>query len=117
MMLTTKARYAVMAVFDIAVNSEEGTPIKLSTVARGQNISVRFLEQIFNKLKASGLVRSVRGPGGGYMLAKPASEITVDDIIDAVDENIEMTRCKQHANCGPMNSKCISHNLWCGLSS
>ena len=115
MMLTTKGRYAVMAVLDIALNSD-GKPIVLSDVAVRQDITLNYLEQIFVKLRKAGVVDSVRGPGGGYLLSKMASDITIEQIIDAVEESIEMTRCKRREKgCMPGSAKCKTHDLWVGL--
>lgn len=115
MMLTTRGRYAVMAVLDIALNSN-GRTVILSDIATRQNIALSYLEQIFVRLRKAGIVASVRGPNGGYLLTKSASDITIDQIIDAVDESIEMTRCKRRGGgCMPSNAKCRAHDLWEGL--
>lgn len=118
MMLTTKGRYAVMAMVDIANNSKGG-PITLAEIAKRQNITAAYLEQIFARLKAGGLVKSVRGPGGGYVLSKPYEEIDVASIILAVDEPIKMTRCDHNPAKGCMSGKarCLTHDLWDGLGN
>jgi len=116
MILGTKARYAVMAMVELA-GYEEGTPVTLADLAEAQEITVPYLEQIFSKLKKHALVRSVRGPGGGYVLALPAADISIAEIIKAVDESMEMTRCKNQPDHGCMSTRtrCLTHNLWHGL--
>lgn len=120
MNLTTKGRYAVMAMVDIAMEKGDEAPVKLAEVAERQEIALNYLEQIFVKLKKAALVRSVRGPGGGYMLALTADNILISDIIQAVDEPIKMTRCdsnKKNNGKGCMHDKsfCATHALWDGL--
>lgn len=116
MILGTKTRYAVMAMVDLA-GRDPGAPVKLSELADSQEITVPYLEQLFAKLKKNGLVASVRGPGGGYLLARPAGEICVFDIVRAVDESVKMTRCNKHETGGCMSTKaqCLTHGLWDGL--
>jgi Rrf2 family iron-sulfur cluster assembly transcriptional regulator len=116
MMLTTKGRYAVMAMADITANSNNN-PVILEKISERQGITVNYLEQIFAKLRRNGLVSSVKGPGGGYLLKIPASEITIAQIIKAVDEPIKMTRCDA-SNTGCINKKirCLTHDLWDGLT-
>lgn len=118
-MLTTKARYAVTAMVDIAVLEKErgAVPIKLAEIADRQGIALNYLEQIFAKLKASGLVAAVKGPGGGYVIANGANHTRILDIIDAVEEDIEMTKCGNHiaGACAPERAKCLTHDLWEGL--
>ena len=119
MMLTTKARYAVTAMADIAVLEQErgNKPFKLSEIAERQDIPLNYLEQIFAKLKASGLVSSIKGPGGGYVIANGANHTKVLDIVDAVEESIEMTNCgKEHKACSPDFARCATHDLWEGLT-
>lgn len=116
MMLTAKGRYAVMAVVDMA-NNIGHKPIKLSDIAERQSIALNYLEQIFLKLKKAGLVKSVKGPGGGYLFAIDSKDITAADIIDAVEENIDITRCQNgRTSCMPNNAQCIAHHVWDGLS-
>ena len=117
MMLTTKGRYAVMAILDMASLGVQ-KPITLSEISVRQNIPLNYLEQIFSKLKFAGLVHAIKGPGGGYIINTPLNKLTIADIIDAVSENIEMTRCgiKSHVGCMPGPTKCKTHNLWQGLS-
>ena len=116
MILGTKARYAVMAMVELAGHADE-KPVALAELAQAQEITVPYLEQIFSKLKKHGLVRSVRGPGGGYMLAQSAADISIAEVIKAVDESMEMTRCKKHPDHGCMSTRtrCLTHNLWDGL--
>lgn len=116
MMLTTKGRYAVMAMVDLASQADE-KPITLSAIAERQEIALPYLEQIFAKLRRSGLVDSVRGPGGGYALARGAENTFVSDIILAVEESIKMTRCEKESAAGCMKPKtrCLTHDLWEGL--
>lgn len=113
MKLSTKGRYAVMAMVDIEQNSE-GRPVPLSDIAVRQEISLSYLEQLFAKLRRGGLVDSVRGPGGGYLLARDAGKICIADIILAVDEPIRATRCTpgQPYGCRANRSRCQTHELW-----
>ena len=113
MKLTTKGRYAVMAMADLASCSKE-RPISLTEISLRQNISLSYLEQLFLKLKTKNLVKSVRGSNGGYILVKPASEINIYNIIYAVDENIKTLNCKKESKkgCNHKTMKCITHNLW-----
>ena len=115
MRLSTKGRYAVMALADIALHSD-GAAVSLGDVAGRQEISVEYLEQLFGKLRRAGLVDSVRGPGGGYLLARPAEDMPVADIITAVDEALQVTRCQGDAIDGCVGGeKCITHELWAAL--
>ena len=112
MRLSTKGRYAVMAMVDIAANAN-GNPISLADVADRQEISQSYLEQLFAKLRRAGLVKSVRGPGGGYLLAHSAGETRIADIILSVDEHIKVTRCSPGSpGCTSKNSRCLTHDLW-----
>ncbi|NBC12038.1 MAG: Fe-S cluster assembly transcriptional regulator IscR [Gammaproteobacteria bacterium] len=114
MRLTTKGRYAVTAVLDLAINQGQG-PIALADIAERQGISLSYLEQLFAKLRKCGVVSSVRGPGGGYHLARDANTIHVAEVITAVDEHLDTTRCGGAGDCkdgGP----CLTHNLWMDLS-
>lgn len=115
MQLTTKGRYAVMAMLDLSYNSKEQQPLTLSLISERQNISLSYLEQLFTKLRHHNLVKSVRGPGGGYLLNKNTQDISIADIIEAVDENVDLRRCKGQANCNK-GAECISHALWCDVS-
>ncbi|MBT3239086.1 MAG: Rrf2 family transcriptional regulator [Rhodospirillaceae bacterium] len=120
MRLSTKGRYAVMAMVDLAnYGSETGKPISLADVAERQEISLSYLEQLFGKLRRKGLVNSVRGPGGGYLLARESSELRVSDIIMAVDEQLTATRCKSGGaeGCLQDKSRCVTHDLWTELTN
>ncbi len=114
MRLSTKGRYAVTAMIDLALHNEAG-PVALTDIAETQKISVSYLEQLFARLRKNGLVTGMRGPGGGYRLARPAGEITVAEIITAVDEPIDMTRCAGKQDCQD-GEKCLTHELWVDLS-
>ena len=113
MKLTNKGRYAVMAMADLACNAKN-RPISLTEISLRQNISLAYLEQIFLKLKNNKLVRSSRGANGGYVLEKPASEIKLSNIINAVDEEVKTLNCKKNSKrgCNNKSTKCITHNLW-----
>lgn len=117
MMLTTKGRYAVMAMVDLAMHSHDNAPVALAEICKRQDITVAYLEQIFARLKAGGVVQSSRGPGGGYRLSRHASHITVADVIIAVDEPMKMTRCESDDSHGCMTNRarCVTHELWEGL--
>ena len=115
MKLTTKSRYAVTAMLDIASHNT-GSPISLPEISHRQNISLSYLEQLFSRLKKSGLVDSIKGPGGGYVLSKDANEIVISEVIQAVDEDLETTACNGKSNCHN-NHQCISHNLWQDLGT
>jgi Rrf2 family iron-sulfur cluster assembly transcriptional regulator len=113
--LTTKGRYAVTAMLDLAYHSEKKGPVTLTDIAKRQHISLSYLEQLFARLRRAGMVEGVRGPGGGYQLSRDTSQINIADIICAVDEAIDSTRCSGKANC--QNAQpCLSHDLWMGLS-
>jgi len=114
MRLTTKGRYAVTAMLDLTLNFEMGA-ITLSDISERQGISLSYLEQLFSRLRKQGLVSSSRGPGGGYRLSRAASEITVLDVISAVDEKVDSTQCEGKANCHD-GEACLSHELWQSLS-
>ena len=113
MKLTSKGRYAVQALADLATVTDE-KPINLTEISLRQGISISFLEQIFLKLKRKNLVKSLRGPTGGYTLSKPSSEITLSSIIDAVDEKVKTVACRKDSKkgCNGKSMKCITHNLW-----
>jgi Rrf2 family iron-sulfur cluster assembly transcriptional regulator len=113
--LTTKGRYAVTAMLDLAIHYGEG-PITLADIAQRQGISLSYLEQLFSRLRKRSLVSSVRGPGGGYSLGKEAREIFVGEVISAVDENMDTTRCHGAHNC-QNNERCLTHDLWSDLSN
>jgi Rrf2 family iron-sulfur cluster assembly transcriptional regulator len=114
MRLSTKGRYAVTAMLDLALSSGKG-PVTLADISVNQGISLSYLEQLFAALRGKQLVRGVRGPGGGYYLGKPSEEISIADIICAVDEWVEFTRCGGRENCHE-GQRCLTHTLWDQLS-
>ena len=115
MRLTTKGRFAVTAMIDLALRGEDG-PVALASISERQKISLSYLEQLFGKLRRYELVESVRGPGGGYCLAKPLEQLTVADIIRAVDEQLDATQCGGRENCHDEH-RCMTHDLWTTLNS
>ena len=114
MKLTTKGKYAVMALLDIAIYSDK-TPTTLYAISERQSISISYLEQLFVKLRRFGIVKSYKGPGGGYTLAHTLEEIRISQIIRAVDEDMDARTCHGTANCHE-NKKCLTHDLWNGLT-
>ncbi|MGA7801267.1 MAG: Fe-S cluster assembly transcriptional regulator IscR [Gammaproteobacteria bacterium] len=114
MKLTTKGRYAVTAMLDLAFHCQDG-PVSLADIARRQGISLSYLEQLFTRLRKDGLVTSTRGPGGGYSMSRPADSIAVAQVISAVDENVDTTRCGGLSNC-QNEQQCLTHDLWTDLS-
>jgi Rrf2 family iron-sulfur cluster assembly transcriptional regulator len=114
MRLTTKGRYAVTAMLDLSIHAIKG-PVNLTEISHRQDISLSYLEQLFAKLRQRKLVSSVRGPGGGYRLARPEKEIHVAEIIDAVSESLDTTRCQGKGDC-QMGETCLTHYLWQDLS-
>jgi len=114
MRLSTKGRYAVTAMMDIALHEKQG-PVTLAEISQCQGISLSYLEQLFSKLRQHGLVTGVRGPGGGYRLAKTADKISIADIIQSVDEKLDMTKCGGKGDCSN-GEKCLTHQLWFDLS-
>ncbi|MFO1089417.1 MAG: Rrf2 family transcriptional regulator [Hyphomicrobiales bacterium] len=115
MKLSTKGRYAVMAMADIALNAH-GAPVPLADIAQRQDISQEYLEQLFSKLRKAGLVESARGPGGGYSLARDPDDVRIADIVFAVDEPMQVTRCQGDAIDGCVHGdKCVTHELWAAL--
>ncbi len=115
MRLTTKGRFAVTAMMDLALRSDGG-PVALASVSDRQKISLSYLEQLFGKLRRHKLVDSVRGPGGGYCIARPLSMVTVADIIRAVDEQLDATQCGGRENCQDEH-RCMTHDLWSTLNA
>jgi Rrf2 family iron-sulfur cluster assembly transcriptional regulator len=115
MRLTTKGRFAVTAMIDVALHGSE-SPVTLAAISERQKISLSYLEQLFGKLRRHGLVDSVRGPGGGYNLARGADAVSVADIITAVDEPIDATQCGGKENCHD-DRRCMTHELWAGLNA
>jgi len=118
MKLSTRGRYAVMAMVDLAAHTEGGKPVSLADIAERQEISLSYLEQLFGKLRRGGIVKSVRGPGGGYVLGRAAGETRIADIVLAVDEPITATRCQlgTSVGCRGNRSRCATHDLWEELS-
>ena len=119
MRLSSKGRYAVMAMADLARHSQAAQPpraVSLAEISRRQDLSLAYLEQLFTHLRRSGLVNSVRGPGGGYRLARPAGDLAVADIVAAVDEHFEAVRCTADSTgCMPGGERCLTHDLWQAL--
>jgi Rrf2 family iron-sulfur cluster assembly transcriptional regulator len=126
MRLTTKGRFAVTAMLDLAMNetlaiheikdAADTKPVTLAGISERQDISLSYLEQLFSRLRRQGLVKSIRGPGGGYNLAKDHADITVAEIISAVDEQIDATQCGGHENCRD-EGRCMTHDLWSALNT
>ena len=114
MRLTSKGRYAVTAMLDVALHSQEG-PVPLADISERQGISLSYLEQLFSRLRKNGLVSSVRGPGGGYLLGRNPAEIAVGSVISAVDESVDATRCMGRGGC-QSGTRCLTHTLWHDLS-
>lgn len=114
MKLTSKGRYAVTAMLDVALHSQKG-PVPLADISERQEISLSYLEQLFSRLRREKLVTSIRGPGGGYLLGREASDIAVGQVIKAVDETVDATRCQGQADC-QNGQRCLTHNLWQDLS-
>jgi Rrf2 family transcriptional regulator, iron-sulfur cluster assembly transcription factor len=121
MRLTTKGRFAVTAMLDLALNEVDTDgalkPVTLAGISERQDISLSYLEQLFSRLRRQGLVSSVRGPGGGYNLAKARMDISVSAIISAVDENIDATQCGGKENCHGAEGRCMTHELWATLNT
>ena len=115
MRLTTKGRFAVTALMDLALHRTEG-PVTLAAISERQKISLSYLEQLFGKLRRRALVDSVRGPGGGYLLARPLRELTVAQIVRAVDEPLDATQCGGKQNCLD-DHPCMTHELWTNLNT
>ncbi len=115
MRLTTKGRYAVTAMLDLALHADQEGPVSLADISGRQGISLSYLEQLFAKLRRSDLVFSVRGPGGGYRLGRASSTIFVAQVIDAVNESVDATKCKGARGC-QHGVTCLTHHLWQDLS-
>ena len=115
MRLTTKGRFAVTAMIDLALRSQGG-PVTLAAISQRQHISLSYLEQLFGKLRRHELVESTRGPGGGYSLGRKATAITVADIIVSVDEPMDATQCGGKENCHGDDGRCMTHELWSALN-
>ena len=114
MRLTTKGRFAVTAMIDLAMGGQYNA-VKLNAISERQKISLSYLEQLFSKLRRAGLVESIRGPGGGYILGKPAEQINIAQIITAAEDKLDATLCSGKANCNG-GTPCITHNLWESLN-
>jgi Rrf2 family iron-sulfur cluster assembly transcriptional regulator len=114
MKLTSKGRYAVTAMLDVAIHAASG-PVPLADISERQGISLSYLEQLFSRLRKHGLVNSVRGPGGGYRLGKCSAQIAIADVISAVDESVNATKCSGKGNCQG-GHQCLTHSLWEDLS-
>lgn len=114
MRLTTKGRFAVTAMIDLALNAQNNA-VKLNSISERQQISLSYLEQLFSKLRRAGLVESIRGPGGGYILGQDAGEINIAQIIAAAEDELDATLCKGKANC-QSGAPCLTHNLWENLN-
>lgn len=115
MRLTSKGRYAVTAMLDVALHSRQ-EPVSLAEISERQGISLSYLEQLFSRLRKHGLVSSVRGPGGGYLLGKEAAKIAVGEVISAVDESVDATRCQGKTEGCQGGNRCLTHSLWSDLS-
>ena len=115
MKLTTRGRYAVTAMLDLAIHENNG-PVALAEISQRQQISLSYLEQLFANLRKKGLVKSTRGPGGGYRLKAPVTDVAVSEIIEAVNETVDATNCGGMQNCHN-HSRCLTHDLWAGLSA
>ena len=115
MRLTSKGRYAVTAMLDVALHSDNG-PVPLAEISERQGISLSYLEQLFSRLRKAGLVKSVRGPGGGYRLGLNPSDIAIGMVIAAVDESVDATKCQGKAGCQG-GVRCLTHTLWRDLSA
>ncbi|MCW2255330.1 Rrf2 family iron-sulfur cluster assembly transcriptional regulator [Providencia alcalifaciens] len=116
MRLTSKGRYAVTAMLDVALHSQSG-PVPLADISERQGISLSYLEQLFSRLRKNELVSSVRGPGGGYLLGRDADQIFVAQVIAAVDESVDATRCKGSKEGCQNGDRCLTHALWRDLST
>lgn len=115
MRLTTKGRFAVTAMADLAMRGGKA-PVTLAAISERQKISLSYLEQLFGKLRRNNIVESVRGPGGGYYLARPSNKISIAEIVIAVDEPLDATKCGGLGNCQGDEQPCITHDLWMGLN-
>ncbi|MDL2059195.1 Rrf2 family transcriptional regulator [Mesosutterella sp. AGMB02718] len=115
MRLTTKGRFAVTALVDMAMYGGK-KPVSLNEIAERESISVAYLEQLFGKLRRAGLVVSIRGPGGGYLLARSPDEISAGDIVDVVEDNLDATQCGGTSDCHHSGIECLTHELWASLN-
>lgn len=120
MKLTSKGRFAVTALVDLAINFDKNKPMSLTDISKRQGISLSFLEQIFNQLKRNKIVKSLRGPSGGYFLSKKPDNIMISDIISAINEEVRITKCNGFDfGCSSQkhSGKCLTHNLWAELGN
>lgn len=115
MRMSTKAQYAVRAMVNLNLHSD-GSPVNLRDISQRESISLTYLEQLFVKLRRGKLVKSVRGPGGGYLLARPAKDIQVDEIIDSVEESLVPVSCMDQKHGCVCDDQCVTHNVWHGLA-
>lgn len=116
MKLSTKGQYAVIAIIDLMHHCKNDEPVSLSSISIRQQLPLQYLEQLFSKLRRNGIVESVRGSSGGYLLSRPHDEITLIDIMNAVDEPIKTMRCEgKKEGCMGLNERCLTHKLWQGL--
>jgi len=114
--LTTRGKYAVTASLDLAMNYEKNSFVAISEIAERQSIPAAYLEQLFRYLRKAGILASLRGPGGGYRLTRPTSDIKIGEIIAAVERKMDATQCGGEGNCSA-GSKCLAHNLWTELNN
>ena len=114
MKLTTRGRYAVTAMLDLALHKDQG-PVCLSDISERQEISLSYLEELFSRLRRGNLVESIRGPGGGYRIVNPLEQVAISDIVKAVNESVDTTQCGGQKNCH-QQGRCLTHDLWEGLS-
>ena len=117
MKLTTKGKFAVTALLDIALYGSDSKPMTLYAISDRQGISISYLEQLFVKLRRQGMVKSYKGPGGGYILSKGLEQLKISEIIKAVDDDLDARSCHGMKNCREKNNQCLTHNLWSGLTN
>jgi len=115
MRLSTKAQYAVRAMVSLNLYAN-GAPVTLKDIAAREDLSITYLEQLFVKLRRADIVQSVRGPGGGYVLARPAEQIRIDEIIDSVEEGLNPVACMDEGGCCSCEDHCVTHSVWHGLA-
>lgn len=114
MKINSKIRYSIVSIVDVAFNEAHG-PVSLSDISIRQKVPLQYIEQIFSKLRKEGVVRSVRGPGGGYLLTKPQNKTMLSEVILAAEGSFKMTRCSAEFKCSPTKGSCTTHSLWKGL--
>jgi Rrf2 family iron-sulfur cluster assembly transcriptional regulator len=115
MKITTKSKNAVLAILDIALYSRNNEVVNISDISKRQNISTAYLEQLLSKLRRANILKSIKGPGGGYIIAKDLDQVNIYQIINIVNDNIDATNCKGKSNCHN-NKQCLAHSLWDGLT-